>query len=221
MRIMSGYVRRARRSDAKQIAELRLTAYKHARDFQLSEEAPMLWTSMDEQFVVLAAWERDGQAISTTRGEVYNGYEAAEQAMECAWDASPADFPALLLGKGATLRRYQGTGLHSALRYYLLSAARNSPIRSLMGIVFENAPRTRLMARIGYEFKVPDAIWYTDLRTPRRTLIGILRGQSFGAACSELSAEIGETLKAYPLVETNLTADLSELCVQRRSRARL
>jgi GNAT superfamily N-acetyltransferase len=207
------YIRRATVEDAELVTELRLTAYRQAQQFRLSDQSPIRWTSEDEKHVVLGAWNGCGQLVSTTRGEVYLDYDAAEQAMECRWKSSPELFPALLLGKGATQKEYRGTGLHSALRYHFLSAAREAGLRSVLGIVFENAPRTRLMERIGYEFVVADSFWYTDLTSLHNPLIAVLRSEHLEQACAALHKEMADTLKAYPFTGPSLAEALAGIGV--------
>lgn len=203
------YIRRATAQDAQVVTELRLTAYGQAREFRLSDQSPIRWTFDDEKHVVLGAWNSRGQLVSTTRGEVYVDYDAAEQAMECRWESSADLFPALLLGKGATQKEYRGTGLHSALRYHFLSAAREAGLKSVLGIVFENAPRTRLMERIGYEFVVADSFWYTDLTSPHKPLIAVLRSVHAEQACAALRQEIADALDAYPFTGPRLAEALA------------
>lgn len=207
-----GYIRRAKRADGERVSQLRLCAYRRAGEFSVEDEAPILWTAKDEHHVVLVAADRNDRMISTTRGEVYTGYASAMEAMECSWAASDDLFPALLLGKGATLSEFRRSGLHSTLRYHFLANALPTPIRSAMGIVFEDAPRTRLMQTIGYEFVAPDEFWYTDLMTTKRTLIGVLAQDRIESACALLRAKLGDVLPEYPLIESDLSSVLTGLC---------
>jgi hypothetical protein len=162
--------------------------------------------------VVLVAADGQDRLISTTRGEVYPDYASAAEAMECSWAASGDLFPALLLGKGATLAEYRRTGLHSVLRYHFLVNILPTPIRGVLGIVFEDAPRTRLMESIGYRFVAPDDFWFTDLETSKRTLIGILSPDRVERACSLLRAQLHITLEEYPLIEPDLSSTLTQFC---------
>ena len=78
----------------------------------------------------------------------------AERFMECELSGIPLRYPALILSKGATSRDF-------------IRAARDSGVGSVTGVVFEGAPRTRLMNRVGYEsFSVTEA-WYSHVQADR------------------------------------------------------
>lgn len=193
-----GHIRRATRLDGSAVFELRLAAYSGAPEFTINDVSSLQWSTADDNNIVLAAWDENDNAISTTRGDLLFNTDESEQWMECALERIPLTFPALLLGKGATLRTYEHHGFHSALRLCFVEASREGPIQSLIGIVYEDAPRTRLMRAIGYEFYAPVAYWYTDLEAHRRTLIAVLPRAKFATAATLLREKIGPLMSNYP-----------------------
>jgi hypothetical protein len=207
----SGEIRRATPDDANAVADLRLAAYSGATEFTVREPSTLQWTAADEENIVLAAWAAEGDALSTTRGDVLLDSHQAEQWMECSLDRIPIGLPTLLLGKGATRKPYERQGFHSALRFCFLAAARDCEIESLTGIVYEDAPRTRLMHRIGYDFYEPTSYWYTDLKTTRRTLIAVLPRPRFAQAIDPLREMVGSLLDAYPCEVQRLTREVAQV----------
>jgi len=203
----TGAIRRADRSDAQAVSRLRTEAYAAAPEFIVKDDSALHWSAADDEQVVLVAWDALGNALSTTRGDLLWRRDEAERWMECRLERIPIDFPALLLGKGATLKAYERHGLHSALRLYFIEACRESRVQSLVGIVYEDAPRTRLMRAIGYDFYAPLAYWYTDLEASRRTLIGVLPRERFASAARALRERVGDLLAGYP-------CDLADLVKQ-------
>jgi hypothetical protein len=206
-----GQIRVACAEDAAAITELRLAAYGAAREFSLVEAETIRWGRKDMENIVLGAWAQDGQLLSTTRGDALPDFDAAEDAMECSLVGCRVEFPALLLGKGATRKGYERHGLHSALRLHFLQAAMATKIRTVLGIVYADAPRVNLMSRIGYEFTESTRFWYTDLSPHRPTLIGILARERLPSACEYLKAEVSEAINDYPFVGRDLAARIDEL----------
>jgi hypothetical protein len=193
-----GHIRRATYGDANAISELRLQAYSEAPEFTVMDAAALKWSADDEDNVVLAVWDSIGTALSTTRGDLLFGSDEAQLRMECALDGIPIGFPAMQLGKGATRKPYGRQGFHSALRLCFLDASMQRGVRTLLGVVYDGAPRTRLMRSIGYEFYVPRSYWYQDLDAHRRTLIAVLHNRDFAAASSFLHERVGHVLSDYP-----------------------
>jgi hypothetical protein len=167
------------------VSALRIAAYASAPEFDVSNPQPLLWGREDEENLVLAVWHDDGSLLSTLRIELYLDDASAEAHMECSLPAAFCQFPALLLGKAASTLDSRNSGLHTILRYVALQSAMLAQVRALLGIVYEGAPRTRLMQRCGYEFFRPERVWYTDLKPLRPTLVAIL-AQAHFKRCSEV-----------------------------------
>lgn len=60
--------------------------------------------------------------------------------------------PALCLSRAATRRNDRTRGVNSILRMYCIEAARELGLASLVGFVYQDAARTRIMAKLGYSF---------------------------------------------------------------------
>jgi hypothetical protein len=204
----TGFIKMSDRSEATGIDKLRLEAYSNAPEFTLTEPDAIKWSSADDDNIVLTAYSSDQPTnpLATTSARLLSSAESSEEIMECKWinDEWNHLFPALLLGKGATAKGSHNHGLHSVLRYYLIKAALKCNFKSLLGIVFESAPRTRLMCKIGYQFIMVESFWYTDLKPNKATLIGILQQEKFQYAAKMLHDEFETVINNYPLNETSL-----------------
>jgi hypothetical protein len=192
------HIRRATRLDAEAVSDLRSEAYAGAPEFTVRDASALHWSQQDDSNIVLTAWDGEGRALSTTRGDLLTDRDEAQQHMECQLDGIPVRFPALQLGKGATRGSAAGNGLHSALRLCFLEAAVLRDVESVVGIVYDGAPRTRLMRSIGYEFYAPATYWYEDLEPRRQTLIAVLDRHDLSSAVALLSEKFGGLLSAYP-----------------------
>jgi hypothetical protein len=190
-------IRRSTRADAAAISALRLSAYQAAREFTVLEPEALAWSDVDDEAVVLAAWDESDRAISTMQGRVFNTRPEAEADLECDIPLDASEFPALGLGKGATRPERHAAGIHSVIRYHFLSAVDPS-IKAVLGIVFAGAPRLRLMAALGYDFRAPARYWYKDLRPERPTLVACLPGTRIPAAQAALFETVRPVLADYP-----------------------
>jgi hypothetical protein len=191
-------IRRATKDDADEISSLRLAAYARAKEFRLENPEALRWGPHDDSDVVLAAWDESGNAISTTRGSIAKDRQEAEEWLTCSVDLDSSAFPVLLLGKAATREEYGRTGLHSALRYYCLAAVLNTPINSVLGMVYKGAPRTNLMQTLGYRFLTPDRVWDPEGVPLTPVMVAVLDRASIGYACEILSKTVNPILMEYP-----------------------
>jgi hypothetical protein len=183
---------RATEQDATDIQRLRLEAYRAAPEFQLSDEGCVAWGREDAEGVVLAVWH-EGVVVSTTRGNLLRDRAEAEQFLKCDLSDIPLRYPALALSKGATSAQFGRHGLHSMLRYAFIHAARDYGLASVTGVLWEGAPRSRLMRRVGYEYFTPKRQWLPVSRVNTKTLVARLPSDSFAMALSTLVQEIDVT----------------------------
>jgi hypothetical protein len=207
-------IARATAQDRADIERLRREAYQAAPEFQVTDDRFLAWGRDDADGIVLAAWY-EGQMVSTTRGNLLCNEAEAERFMECELSGIPLRYPALILSKGATSRDFGRHGLHSMLRHAFIRAARDSGIGSVTGIVFEGAPRTRLMHRVGYEYFSAKTVWYSHVQPSTRTLVAVLPRDSFGMALSALAGEVDVSR-----VQDTLCDEISELLASAQSRCR-
>jgi hypothetical protein len=188
---------RASARDADEVFELRHAAYSQAAEFELVRPELLRWGPHDDAAIVLAA-RSDGRMLSTLRGIMVADRDAAEAELTCTVSLRPEAFPALVLGKGATLRGYGRSGLHSALRFHLLAAAVEGRVRSVLGLVYASAPRTNLMRQLGYEFHVPARLWDPEGVPIQPGLLAHLPQRRLASARDRLASEVAEVLAAYP-----------------------
>jgi hypothetical protein len=207
-------IARATAQDCADIERLRREAYQAAPEFQVTDDRFVAWGRDDTDGIVLAAWN-EGQMVSTTRGNLLRDEAEAGRFMECELSDIPLRYPALILSKGATSRNFGRHGLHSMLRYAFIRAARDSGIGSVTGVVFEGAPRTRLMHRVGYEYFSVKEAWYSHVQPSARTLVAVLPRDSFGIALSTLAAEVDVSW-----VQDTLCDEISERLASAQSRDR-
>lgn len=184
-------IRHCTKQDAAEIFQLRTHCYQKAVEFQLVEPQALDWCDTDEG-AVIGAWD-NAALISTLKGTVITTAESARRIGEIGWTGTRWDFPTLLLGKAATRQGLQTKGLHSVLRLLFLEAAAALELSSVSGIVFEHAPRVRLMQELGYELAPVSEFWFTDLSPRTTTLLAVLRPENYAHAIDRLRSQINPT----------------------------
>ena len=190
-------IRRATRADAAEIYSLRLSEYMRAEEFRLAEPTILLWNERDDRDGVLTAWDKSNDPISTMRGGIARTKQEAEERIKCTLPNEYA-FPALLLDRGATKEEHRGRALNSALRYYFFLASLNLPISSVLGAVYEKAPRVNTMMSLGYTLFAPARNRQTHLLADRPLLITYLQGSKIQDACDRLKTLAHSALDDYP-----------------------
>ena len=197
----NGIIRRATKTDFEQISSLRFQAYQTAKEFTITNPSQLHFDAYDQNDEVLVACDRTGQIIATMRGGIiYNNRQAVERS-ECELSLVDDYFPALFLSRAATHPAYCNNGIHTAIRYYFLSAACISPIQiqSLLGHTYINAPRTKLMKTMGYEFHKPPNNWTTTIKSRlQQDIIALLPRAKFQSAQTFLEENFKLVIEAYP-----------------------
>jgi len=196
MATLTNRIQRVTAADAKAVHQLRLQVFANARDFTVAAPENLVWSERDSGDIVLAVWH-GADPVSTMRGSVLKNSDEAKAEFECSVPAS-VKFPALLLARGATRGDFQGIGLNSALRYHFLSFTVGTRIQSIVGVVNVGAPRTRVMARLGYEFYLPNMSWGSSLKHNNGVMVAALDYSRIINACSLLERETRQVLAAYP-----------------------
>src|SRR5437762_8526811 len=97
-----GRISVATAADANAIVCLRKSAFAASEQFRMRDYSDLEWGLHDEEGIVLAAWDENGEVISTTRGEVVINAADAEERMMSTFPIATDVFPALLLSRGAT-----------------------------------------------------------------------------------------------------------------------
>jgi len=201
-------IRRATRSDAREVFDLRLSCYTQSREYNFVLTDRLRWDHRDETDVVLLVCDETGRALSTMRGGIVQDRAEAEDRMTCSVELDASSFPALLLGRASTRRECGRSGFHSALRYHFLRSAIDTPVNSAIGLVYANAPRTNLMKELGYTFHQPSRIWDPEAEMVEPAWVAHLDRSMFGSACTALESLVGAILEKYPWRGCSLTPQL-------------
>jgi len=193
-----GRISVATSADAHDVTVLRKLAFAYADQFRMTDDSGLEWGEEDQSGIVTAAWNDAGEIVSTTRGEVITDQRHAERKMMSTVPLGDEAFPSLLLTRGATRDGYGKTGLHSALRYYFIDAALNAGFASMLGLVYEGAPRIRLMEQIGYDLVPAARNWEKEAEILARPLVACLPRDRMRAALETLRAMVGPALDSFP-----------------------
>jgi hypothetical protein len=200
----SGHLRTGRtalvwgREEMRAIEALRRSAYQGAPEFDVLKPAAYEWTQNDDHGHVLAVWDDNASALATMRGTVVAGRDEAEALLECTVPLDIALFPALLLERGATCPDLSCAGLNSLMRYHFIEATIRCDLCSIIGAVFEGAPRLRVLTALGYVFTVPESMWDENLVPRTSLLIAALARTQMSTACVLLQDLLGDVQRRFP-----------------------
>jgi hypothetical protein len=178
----------ARRDDRAGVEAVRRAAYRKAREFSWNDEALLRWGDADDAATVLAAWDVQGNLLSTVRCTVLPTIAQAEAFLEYSLADVDIAAPAMVLSRAATTPEAARQGLNSLLRYaYLHGAAACEPIASVMTIVYDGGPRLNAMREAGYDFCVPRASWDTEAVTHTQALLASMPRSRLLRAVAQLA----------------------------------
>jgi hypothetical protein len=186
------------REEIRAIEALRRSAYLRAPEFDVLKAAAYEWTQNDDRGHVLAVWDDDASALATMRGTVVAGRDEAEALLECTVPLDTTLFPALLLERGATCSDRSCAGLNTLMRYYFIEAAIRCDLCSIIGAVFEGAPRLRILTALGYVFAVPESMWDENLAPRTPLVIATLGHAQMSRACTLLQDLLDNVQKHFP-----------------------
>lgn len=133
-----------------EIAELRKACYRTSPSFSWFDEAALEWTDADRAAVVLAV-QIDGRIVATSRATCRPDRDSVEAVMGYSLAQVPPRFPAMIAGRSATDPRYTRLGLTAIVRHTIVRQAMRVGVASIIGVVYESAPRVRSMLVHGYE----------------------------------------------------------------------
>ena len=180
------------------VQELRCAAYKRSNEFYVEHSRAYQWSEDDDVSDVMVACDERGEALATMRGANADGRAEVEARFECSAELTDEMFPALLLERGATKGGSGGLGLNSLLRYHFLLGALRSETASVVGAVFDGAPRLHLLAELGYEFRQPTRTWDTNLRPRTQLILVTLPRHRIAQATETLRDRFGAVISAFP-----------------------
>ena len=189
-------IRRATFDDQSAISLLRIQEFKRANEFKLVKPECLLWDRHDEENVVLGAWDGP-EPVSTMRAVLVRNSAQATQSLQCTVPAQ-ISYPAIVLNSGATQLGYRGTGLNSALRYYVLEAAIWDKIKTIIGPIYQGAPRTNFMQKLGYVFMTPTKSWQNKLSPKKVRMLALLKEARFHQAAMLIKTRRADILREFP-----------------------
>ena len=184
------HIRLATEADRNDVNRLRTEEYNRSSEFELRDQNAILW----KHGYVMGAWNGN-RLVATMQLEIARSKETAEQILGVPLPNLENFFPTVVLSRAATCRDYRGFGLNSALRYYCLTNAKD--VNSIMGGVYQGAPRTGVMGRIGYEFIPLQSSWTAGIHAKVESQLALLRRAGFELAIGELKKIASHALVEY------------------------
>lgn len=181
------------------VEALRKEAYERSREFKVARKEAWAWTEADDKGYVLAAWDREGRPLATMRGIYSSNRKEAQDQLECLLTPlSHTAFPTLVLEKAATDSRLAQRGLNSVLRYVFLEAALQHKLGSMIGAVFQDAPRNKTLEKIGYRFWPVERMWDPNFNEYHPVQLVALSRIDMPMASLMLRKEFGSILERFP-----------------------
>lgn len=196
---MKGYVTIANSKDAANIFALRLVEYqRNTKDIEWIHADQLKWDGLDERGKVFVVWDSNGNPISTMATIIILTKEDAEYILEVTIPENVL-YPALLLRRAATAVEYQYLGLNTLLRYYIFKSCLQSEIKTVIGAIYKNAPRSNTLSKIGYttvECGLPRQRGFIE---KSETELVILEHPFFTSAIKKLNELTQTMMENFPL----------------------
>lgn len=139
-------ITKANDNDIDQLTKFRIEQFQTAKEFKVinTDDFSIL---RDQVYIV----RYKNQIVSTMEYDILNSIEELESKRKFICPRDIVKFKAMHLSKGATLTEYRKIGLNSLIRRLMLKEAlKQNDIKSLIGCVYENAPRFNLLKKLGY-----------------------------------------------------------------------
>ncbi len=133
-----------------EIVRLRQACYRTSPSFSWFDEQALEWNDTDRGAVVLAV-AIEGRIVATTRATSRPDQASVEAFMGYSIANVPPRFPALIAGRSATDPGHARLGLTAVMRHAIVRQAMRLRLPSIIGVVYESAPRVRSMVVHGYE----------------------------------------------------------------------
>lgn len=198
MEKLQGYVRRLTKADADLVFQVRKEAYASSSQFKVFNFSYLEWDDVDDIAIVLGVFLDNGELVASLRGEFIKSESLAEERLHYKVEAFSALFPSILLGRGATKRKYRNYGFNTLLRYYFLGLAIDFPFQSCISSVFEKAPRIGLLRDMNYKFNLVDHSTDSDIKVTTREYFAYLRRKDFLPAFQFLESKFGDNISYFP-----------------------
>jgi hypothetical protein len=179
------------------LLELRLLAFSKSPQFVWRDPAKLGWTPTDDEAVVFGVWCA-GRLVATSRVYLRANRAQAEQAIEYdLTELPPERFPCLIAGRSATHPEHANIGLSGVLRLAMIESLLGPlayPIRSILAVVYDGAPRVRSLRMAGYDCFACARHWDSEATAQVPPLLVNLAASNFRAALVATKDSFGELL---------------------------
>ena len=194
----------ANKEHAQTVHELRYCSYCNSAGFSVTNEDEVKfytqWNKYDDTGVCLLAFDSNGEAISTIRGNVYHSLEELE-ANSPIFKGNSQDFfsfPVLDLTIGATSPNFHSLGLLSVLRYYMYVLHKHS-VKSISGSVVKNSNVYYSLKQFGYKFRELETVM-SDVKPNDKWTITSIETKEINFAIKYLKTKYAEQINSFPLI---------------------
>lgn len=138
----------AKPSDGPELTLLLQDSYRLSTDFTVREDSYFHDHFSGRSAVVLV--RSGGELLGMMRASLISC--SADLAFEDEDKLSNELAPAIYLSRAATVRDGRIRGVNSMMRLYCIEAAIELGLKSVVGFVYQDASRTKLMSALGYSF---------------------------------------------------------------------
>lgn len=197
-------------ADCEAVNALRLDTYSVAAEFRLLRPDLLAWDTRDRSAIVLGGWDDAGHLVATIQCRVADSPADAEAQVGVSVEMPATCFPAVVMGRAATVPGRTSRGLNSVLRWHCLTAARDAGLRSAFGLAYQGAPRLRTMEAMGYRVLHPARIWDPEVEPKSAPILIYLPRADFDSALDYLRPLAAEGVAAYPWQGQQLAQRLTE-----------
>lgn len=194
----NGYVKRLNKTDSNAVFQVRQEAYKSSMQFKILNFSYLEWDEVDDNALVLGVFNEKEELMASLRGVVIKSKAEAEKKLHYSLTIDKNLFPGILLGRGASKRKYRNQGLNSLLRYYFLGFCIDFPFNSLFASVFEDAPRIALLREMNYQFTIPKSSEDKDIDVLTQEYFVYLQRDNFLPSFQFLQDKFHVVIEEYP-----------------------
>lgn len=168
-----------------EVEQLRKAAFLSSKELTWRNVETLAWNCHDDNGIVLAVRNEAGELISSMRMSIYDNATELEQFLEYSTEGALIDYPALVMSRAVTHPNCTQRGLMGLLRHVYLTLVRESKIRSVVAVVYDNAPRVNSMRQAGFSLSPCVKNWDQEAELHVQPLIAVLPHSLFESALRE------------------------------------
>lgn len=195
----------ARPADRQEIEELRKKSFRASKELAWHDFDALDWNEQDDKAVVLAVRDASGLLVSSLRMNIFHDVRKLEEFLSYSVEGAMVEYPTLVMSRAVTHPTCVQQGLMGLLRHVYLRLVHRSGVKSVMAVVYDNAPRVNSMRKAGFILSPCLKHWDRE-GAPRVTpLLAVLRHGSFDIALMENHKRFHE------VIDTNAAVDWKAL----------